>query len=409
MANFAKYTAGATGHLMAHFERRKDEKGQYVRFGNQSIDLGRTPENYNLAPDRPEGQLAFLQKRLSEVKVQKRADVNVMGSWIVTLPRLDYTPDQERDFFQACYQFLAEKYGEQNVISAYVHRDETQPHMHFAFIPVVPDKKWNAKHPDSPRYKVSAKECVTKQELDQFHPQLQTYLDKTFDYPDLFPILNGATAGGNRTMAEMKAELAAAVLEEEAQNHTQELNDLLGELAEVDQELFETKLALESAQEKIQKKQNTLVGLQEDILEAKETLQNAQEAIQTKNDTLIELEGLQGRLNAQNAVLRAEKKDLEQAIGGMTARIEEGREVLRDLDSAIKRKNAEGERAFGLAGWQAAIQREREEKMKNTLRDKLARFAEYLITHVPRIRMLWETFEKNPKEKQRPIDKQFGE
>ena len=38
MANAQKYTRAACGHLAAHYERRKDEKGEYVKFGNQDID-----------------------------------------------------------------------------------------------------------------------------------------------------------------------------------------------------------------------------------------------------------------------------------------------------------------------------------------------------------------------------------
>ena len=37
-------------------------------------------------------------------------------------------------------QVLIRKIREKNVISAYVHMDETTPHMHFLFIPIVDDK-----------------------------------------------------------------------------------------------------------------------------------------------------------------------------------------------------------------------------------------------------------------------------
>ena len=38
MANAQKYTRAACGHLAAHYERKKDEKGEYIKFGNQDID-----------------------------------------------------------------------------------------------------------------------------------------------------------------------------------------------------------------------------------------------------------------------------------------------------------------------------------------------------------------------------------
>lgn len=52
MANAQKYTRAACGHLAAHYERKKDEKGEYIKFGNQDIDPQKTHLNYNLAPRR---------------------------------------------------------------------------------------------------------------------------------------------------------------------------------------------------------------------------------------------------------------------------------------------------------------------------------------------------------------------
>lgn len=97
MAHFAKYTAAAAGHLSKHYERAKDKNGDYIKFGNKDIDTDRTPENYNLAPDREGGQLAFIKQRLSEVKLQKRDDVKTLCDWVVTLPQGEYTQEQERD------------------------------------------------------------------------------------------------------------------------------------------------------------------------------------------------------------------------------------------------------------------------------------------------------------------------
>lgn len=139
MANAQKYTRAACGHLAAHYERRKDEKGEYVKFGNQDIDPQKTHLNYNLCPRRGLEQIDFIRQRTTEARTLKRDDVNVMCSWVVTLPEyrhhnqnLHVSPDKEqveRLFFERTYQFLCDRYGEQNVISAYVHKDEKTPHM----------------------------------------------------------------------------------------------------------------------------------------------------------------------------------------------------------------------------------------------------------------------------------------
>ena len=129
MAHMEKYARSAVGQLCQHYERKKLPNGEYVKFGNEDIDTTLTELNYNLAPDRR--QIDFINKRCGEVQCMNRKDVNVMVSWVVTLPK-EFPQERSREFFEQTYKFLNERYGgEQNVISSYVHMDETQPHMHY--------------------------------------------------------------------------------------------------------------------------------------------------------------------------------------------------------------------------------------------------------------------------------------
>lgn len=47
MANVQKYKASSMGHMFAHYERRKDEHDEYIKYGNQSIDTSKTHLNYS--------------------------------------------------------------------------------------------------------------------------------------------------------------------------------------------------------------------------------------------------------------------------------------------------------------------------------------------------------------------------
>ena len=235
MANVDKFTRATTGHLCAHYERAQDENGEYIRFGNQNIDVDKTPLNYNLAPEHEDGQVEFIRKRTSEVKCLNRADVNVMCSWVVTLP---HGFSRDREFFEETYKFLSEKYGEKNVISAYVHMDEKQPHMHFSFVPVVIGK--NGKE------KVSAKELLTKTELQRFHPALHTALEHALGLD--VPVLNGATVGGNRTVAELKAEEAIIIAQEATKRAKEQIETVEVEV----NSLHERRDALQSDVEALQ-------------------------------------------------------------------------------------------------------------------------------------------------------------
>lgn len=190
MAHIGKYTRAATGHMCKHYERAEG-----VKFGNIEIDKSRTYLNYNLAPNH--NQIKFIQQRLTEVKCLNRKDVNVMCDWVVTIPKelLYLYPEKQKDFFKETYNFLEQKYGKKNVISAYVHLDETTPHMHFAFIPIYHDEKKDID-------KVSAYKLFNKTSLQQFHPELSKYLTNKLGVECY--ILNGATVNGNKTITELK-------------------------------------------------------------------------------------------------------------------------------------------------------------------------------------------------------------
>jgi len=113
-----------------------------------------------------------------------------MADWIVTLPKSleQETMSTQKEFFETTVSFLNERYGSQNVLSATVHHDETTPHLHYAFIPVVFDEK-------KQREKVSAKEVLTRKELSSFHQDLDKYLKQQIPHIYQEGILNNQTIG----------------------------------------------------------------------------------------------------------------------------------------------------------------------------------------------------------------------
>ena len=261
----AKYAKAATGHMCAHYERRKDEKGDYIKFGNQDIDLNRTHLNYNLAPEHD--QIDFIRQRIGEVKCQKRADVNVMCDWVVTVPA-ELDRGHLRDFFKASYEFLEERYGRENVISAYVHMDETTPHMHFAFIPVVKDKKKDI-------YKVSAKQLLTKTELKRMHPDLTRHI-QAYSWGKNLNMMNGATIGGNQTIEELKLEKKKKereFFEEKAEKAKKEFNFFSKKVRERKDEIVYIKAQIEPVQQELDEQQAELKRIKEvDLPQARQEL-----------------------------------------------------------------------------------------------------------------------------------------
>ena len=213
MAHVKKYTMSAVGHMANHYGRSDvGQAAEYIIRGNENIDPNLTPLNYNLAAeDQQLPQADFIHKRMGEIRVQKRADVNVLCDWVITQPK-ELPADRSRDFFESVYAFMRDRYGERNVISAYVHMDETTPHMHFAFMPIVADRRRGGE-------KLCAKELLTRKELQTFHNDLQNAVER--DLGIKVHLLNGATQDGNKSITELKRALAEENLQEKVRQDTE--------------------------------------------------------------------------------------------------------------------------------------------------------------------------------------------
>lgn len=296
MAHVEKYKASALGHMLAHYNRSTP--------ANKDIDSSRTAQNYNLAPERGD-LLKFINARLADdVKVQQRADVIKLCDWVVTMPK-DLPAEKEQAFFVNTYDFLVNKYGEKNVVSAYVHKDESTPHMHFAWLPIVKEKK-NKKRLG--QEKLSAKECITRSDLQNFHQQLQSYLEAKLNCQ--VKILNEATKDGNKSIADLK-------------KHSQQTEVTMKWLASMEKDAERTKMGKgglygESATKVPEKLFNSLVTLarggiaERANLKALKNKRDENAKAQAKADELAhQLRAEQDKRRAVEFELEKEKKELE--------------------------------------------------------------------------------------------------
>lgn len=196
MAHIQKFKRTQLGHMLAHYERRTSP---------EHVQAGKTRLNYNLAERvQPLGQMNFIKQRLGQVKVQNRKDVNIMCDCVVTAPKSLDQRDYKK-FFKAVYKSLSERYGKENVISAYVHMDEVTPHMHFAFIPITHDLKRGID-------KVCAKDVVNRVDLQTLHTDLEADVSRYMGYH--VEMLNGATKGGNKSIQELRAKSKEGLIDE---------------------------------------------------------------------------------------------------------------------------------------------------------------------------------------------------
>lgn len=181
MAHLEKYSRSQLGHILKHDSRAKDKNGDYIKFGNEEIDTSRTHLNYNLH-ERKDGlsDYDFVKNRAMEFlakNVRKREDINWVGSWVITLPESlqGSSEADKRKFFEVCHDFLGKRYGFDNIVGAYVHLDETTPHMHTKITPVFFDEKKN-------KVRHSAKDMFNRADLKSFHKDLSVRLEREFGF-----------------------------------------------------------------------------------------------------------------------------------------------------------------------------------------------------------------------------------
>ena len=206
MAHVSKFTASDTKKLFQESER--DYQGQ--RWYKNEVDVSRSHLNYELTThgNKPQKQL---EQRLSEVDQKRRSkDTNIMCSWIVTLPQgLDFSEDEERLFFDETHKFLEARYGSENTVASTVHKDETQPHLHFRFVPVM---DYVEKKTGEERQKLCAKDVVNRKDLQTFHGDLSEHLEAVYGYD--VGILNEATKDGNESIERLRQKSAKKQQEE---------------------------------------------------------------------------------------------------------------------------------------------------------------------------------------------------
>lgn len=139
MASIKKFTHDAMSDQNRHITREHEKPG------NRDIDPEKSHLNYSF-PMEYDGKKPFqyYKQRIGEVyqfgRGTKREKKTITGcGWIVTLPKELYGDrNKEKIFFQGVYNFIADRYGRENIISNAVHYDEAGlPHIHIIFIPIT--------------------------------------------------------------------------------------------------------------------------------------------------------------------------------------------------------------------------------------------------------------------------------
>ena len=300
MAHIAKYKASAVGNLCAHYNRWQGIDNPNV--SRENIDKSRTHLNYTLGVYEKDGKRfigkvrgsaswATVKGRIDAVNARAKAegkratrkDAVVMADMVVTLPP-NMPPEDAYKFFWNSYQYIADRVGRGNLMGGYVHMDETTPHMHVPFTPIL-DGRFNYKKMcDRKFYQTFHKGLGDRLEQKMgYRPEVElseetraqrVYTSRTKDIDKVRgavdrAIVEPAQQEADRIVAAAKEEAAALLQDAEAQKAdlVAQIADRRGDLAELDSQLEDVKLDIADEEDRLECLRQRADGVARDVAE----------------------------------------------------------------------------------------------------------------------------------------------
>lgn len=133
----ANYKKDNLAGLYKHNERKN------TNYSNKDINKNNLTKNYSIKKCNTTyfNALKILQKQ-NDLKGRIIKTTNVICEFIITSDKEFFKTigeEETKRYFQTAYNFVAQykNLGEKYIISAKVHLDETTPHMHLVFVPVI--------------------------------------------------------------------------------------------------------------------------------------------------------------------------------------------------------------------------------------------------------------------------------
>lgn len=163
VCHFGKYKSGNVFGLQKHNQRENDN------YSNMDIDKLKIALNYDLIN---QGNINYTERIKTIIKVNRasqraiRKDATVYCECIVSSDSAFFeklTEDKQKKFFEKSLEYLKDKIGGEFFVSANVHLDETTPHMHVGFVPIIENS-------------LSAKKLIDRKFLREVQEQLPAHL-----------------------------------------------------------------------------------------------------------------------------------------------------------------------------------------------------------------------------------------
>lgn len=394
MAHIAKYKATSVGHMLAHYRRdasslerdnidpKRVENDMVV--GHYTNKDGRLVVG-RVVPREGEPNWGTVERRIERVNEAQRAagkratrkDAVVMADVVVTLPDNVRKGDEDR-FFRLAYWYLSNKFGIDNMMGGFVHKDEVlkdgtpaRDHMHVPFTPIL-DGRFNYKkmcprtfyqnmHRELGDYLEKRLGYRPEVELDEETRAQRVYTDKSVDIDKVRgavdrAVVQPAEDEAARIVAAARKE-AAALLSDAELRKAELVTEIAGkedDLAELDSQLEDVRMDIAGEEDRLESLRRGTRAVARDVEELRPVAAEIgrwEAAGRAERGTI--LDSITARCAGAARAARAAIEELRDRIWAlMRPRKAQGGgygldEVMRDATRALKRDLAALERDYG--------------------------------------------------------------
>lgn len=282
MAHIAKYKATSVGHMLAHYRRDESSLGRDnidpKRVKNDMVVAHYTNKDGKLVvgrvvPREGEPNWGTVERRIERVNEAQKAagkratrkDAVVMADVVVTLPDNVRKGDEDR-FFRLTYWYLSNKFGIDNMMGGYVHKDEmlkdgtpARDHMHAPFTPIL-DGRFNYK------------QMCPRSFYQSMHKELGDYLEKRMGYRPEVELGDETRAmriytDKSADIAKVRGAVERGIVEPAERQAAQAVEDAAQRVEEARAELDELRGAVSAEQARLESLRQGTRAIERDVAE----------------------------------------------------------------------------------------------------------------------------------------------
>lgn len=308
-----------------------------------NADAERTRDNVHLVSKNTDEAMGRLRSLLPD----KRRKDAVLAIEYVMSASPDWwkqaTEEQQQDFYSQSHNWLSDKYGEQNIISFSVHKDETSPHVSAIVVPVTEQGKLSAAHYIGSRGKLRADQTTYAKTLEHLGLERGLEGSKT-THRAIKDYYKGVNQAANEKQPEIKPEMLqprvlkkGGLLKKEVTESSEQVAQRLTRLM---QAYYEPYVAKSLDYDRQHSKESRERAKRTELAEIKEQQALKRLALESKQ--------LRKELTKQLSVEEGKRKIAELALEKATSFL--SREQKKEVGDAVREKVRGASRGRGRGG-----------------------------------------------------------